>query len=78
MESMLVKWLLCAGLASVLLLALPCYPLTATEFLMGYAAEKTDLLHINTASADQLKALPGIGDAYSEQDHHGPSIPAEG
>jgi DNA uptake protein ComE-like DNA-binding protein len=31
------------------------------------AAEQADLLDINTATAVQLKALPGISDAYSEQ-----------
>jgi len=31
------------------------------------AAPSTDLIDINTASAAELKTLPGIGDAYSEK-----------
>ena len=51
----------------MLLLALPLCPLAVTVSSVAHAAEQADLLDINTATAEQLKALPGIGDAYSEK-----------
>ncbi len=63
----LVTWMLGVGLLGFVFLALPLVPLTTTGSLVAYAAEKADLLDINTATADQLKALPGIGDVYSDK-----------
>jgi DNA uptake protein ComE-like DNA-binding protein len=39
----------------------------STSGSLTTAAENADLLGINTATADQLKALPGFEHAYSEK-----------
>ncbi len=67
MQSKLMKWTGSVGLAGVLLLALPLFPLTVQASSPIYAAEQSDLIDINTATADQLKTIPGIGDAYAEK-----------
>lgn len=51
----------------LLLVALPMAPLAIVDSAILYAAENPGLLDINTAAVDQLKTLPGIGDAYSEK-----------
>ena len=67
MRSKLMKWMCGTGLASLILLALPLLPSAVHHSSTIQAAEQPDLLDINTATADQLKTLPGIGDAYAEK-----------
>ena len=67
MGSKFVRWTLSTGLGIVFLLPLPLVPVAVMVSSTGQAAEQADLLDINTATADQLKALPGIGEAYSEK-----------
>jgi len=67
MLPMIVRWTARVGLGSLLLLALPLLPFAVTDSSLVHAAEKSDLLDINTATADQLKTLTGIGEAYAEK-----------
>ena len=59
--------------AVLVLLALMLFPVLSivlpadVDAATKEAAADADLLDINTVTVEQLKALPGIGDAYSEK-----------
>lgn len=63
----IIRWTLRVGLGSLLLLALPLLPVAVTNSALAQAADKSEPLDLNTATADQLKVLPGIGEAYSDK-----------
>ena len=63
----LLRLTLGAGLLGIVLLAIPLLPIPVIDSSVASAAEQDELLDINTATVDQLKALPGIGDTYSEK-----------
>ena len=65
-----MKTKLISAVVALAIVLLPLFPIVLPPHV--YAADKNvpadaDLLDINTATAEQLKALPGIGDAFSEK-----------
>jgi competence protein ComEA len=68
MKKQMIRILLSALLAALGLTVAVSHPTKfAAASNLPQASASTDLLDINTATKDQLDALPGIGDKYAQR-----------
>jgi DNA uptake protein ComE-like DNA-binding protein len=63
----MIKLLRAIAIAVALAFAVPTVAMAKARPAEKTSAKKTEKLDLNTASEDELKALPGIGDAYAKK-----------
>jgi competence protein ComEA len=70
MKKHLMKWLLAVTVLTIgvsFAVAHPPQTASTKKSTAGAAPAAADLVDINSATLDQLKALPGIGDKYGQK-----------